>query len=595
MKKHHRPADEAAENEKPQTLEEADTNPPEETSDHDTPTEQPAAGGRLERLWHAYLAKKKLTIPLTILVIILVILAVPMTRLKALGLFIHKDFSVTVVDSETGKPVSEAAVELESLAAKTDGEGRATLKDAPLGEQKLTISKKYYKSTSVEVVVDLSESKNKHTAKLEATGRQVPVVITNRVTGKALKGVSITVLDTEAKTDDKGEATLVVPADKTTEKVTLKLDDYNEATAEIDVKEQLTDKNKLALTPSGKLYFLSKQSGKVDVVKTNLDGTDRQTVLPGTGKEIQSDTVLLASRDWKYLALKSRRDSDKAKLYLIDTATDKLTTIDEGNVEFTLTGWVDNTFVFTVNRLKLPWETNGFAIKSYDAKRKALKTIDETIAVGWGYPDYIQEIFTNIYVVDNTLVYAKLTRVGTYTNYYGSSKGKEHIIVTMRPDGSERKVLRGFPLLGSPSYSDISVQPYGSQEVSFFVYASQGSNITLEYEDGALKEVKTPDNDEFYATYLQSPSGQKTFWFEPRDGKNTLFLGNKEGENAQEIAVLSELTPYGWYTDNYLLTSKSSSELYIMGTDKGAKPLKITDYHKPAYNFTGYGGGYGGF
>jgi hypothetical protein len=57
---------------------------------------------------------------------------------------------------------------------------------------------------------------------------------------------------------------------------------------------------------------------------------------------------------------------------------------------------------------------------------------------------------------------------------------------------------------------------------------------------------------------------------------------------------LSDYDTYGWYSDNYLLVSKNSSELYVM--DKAGKQtaLKISDYHKPAQVFTGYGGGYGG-
>jgi hypothetical protein len=60
------------------------------------------------------------------------------------------------------------------------------------------------------------------------------------------------------------------------------------------------------------------------------------------------------------------------------------------------------------------------------------------------------------------------------------------------------------------------------------------------------------------------------------------------------IASSSDFTPYGWFTDGYILVSKDSSELYIQTAEKGAKPLKITDYHKPDTEFEGYGYGYGG-
>jgi len=97
--------------------------------------------------------------------------------------------------------------------------------------------------------------------------------------------------------------------------------------------------------------------------------------------------------------------------------------------------------------------------------------------------------------------------------------------------------------------------------------------------------------------YLASPSGNSTFWSEPRDGKNSLFVGDQAGSNAKQIASLSDYQTYGWYSEDYLLASKNGSELYIFGSEgikKESAALKITDYHKPVLNYPGYGGGYGG-
>jgi Tol biopolymer transport system component len=92
---------------------------------------------------------------------------------------------------------------------------------------------------------------------------------------------------------------------------------------------------------------------------------------------------------------------------------------------------------------------------------------------------------------------------------------------------------------------------------------------------------------------LLSPSGSNSFWAEARDGKSALFVGDQDGKNPKQVASLSEYTSYGWFTDDYLLVSKGSSELYIM-SKAGGKPQKITDYYKPSVNYQGYGGGYGG-
>src|SRR6185295_2559549 len=109
--------------------------------------------------------------------------------------------------------------------------------------------------------------------------------------------------DTEATTADDGKAVLVVPADKQEDAVTLSGDGFNTISATLKVTTEEVEANSFKVAPSGKIYFLSNASGKIDLVKSNLDGTDRQTVLAGTGKEDKLNTVLLASRDWKYVAL----------------------------------------------------------------------------------------------------------------------------------------------------------------------------------------------------------------------------------------------------------------------------------------------------
>jgi hypothetical protein len=67
-----------------------------------------------------------------------------------------------------------------------------------------------------------------------------------------------------------------------------------------------------------------------------------------------------------------------------------------------------------------------------------------------------------------------------------------------------------------------------------------------------------------YPTFLISPTGDNTFWYEARDGKNSLFVGDSRGDKGNEVATLSEYTPYGWYSDGYILVSKNGSELYIL-------------------------------
>lgn len=78
------------------------------------------------------------------------------------------------------------------------------------------------------------------------------------------------------------------------------------------------------------------------------------------------------------------------------------------------------------------------------------------------------------------------------------------------------------------------------------------------------------------------------------DGKNNLTVRDQNGQDAETIALESDYSPYGWFTDDYLLVSKSSSELHVMAADGSGQAFKISNYYKPQVSYRGYGGGYGG-
>jgi hypothetical protein len=142
---------------------------------------------------------------------------------------------------------------------------------------------------------------------------------------------------------------------------------------------------------------------------------------------------------------------------------------------------------------------------------------------------------------------------------------------------------------------------YEPNGVYYSVYTND-DNKTVYYqlEDQKVTQTSTLSPDALsknYPTYLVSPGGKQTFWTELRDGKNTLFTGDADAKSKKQIATLSDYAPYGWFSDNYVLVSKNSSELYIMPASGPAgtkQPLKITDYYKPDQTYAGYGYGYGG-
>ena len=537
---------------------------------------------------------KVLSIIALVVVIIAVLFAIPVTRYAIAGVVIKKEVNISVVDSTTNKPVTDADVMVGSVSGKTDSAGVAHLSSVPVGNYTVNVTKNYYETTQASYTVPILASPQQATMQLKATGRQVVVNVINSITKEPLAEVTLEAHETSAATDARGNATIVLPADQETVKGTLSLDGYNQAEVTIQVTEQ-EDANKLALTPSGSLFYLSKQTGKINVMKSNLDGSNPQVVVEGTGNENDHETVLLAARDWRYLALlASRSGDDKKELYLVDTISGELTLIDEGsNISFSLIGWSDHSFTYTLTRYdRSSWQNGYQVLKAYNAETRQLNTVDETRGQG-DHPFFAQsELMVSPYILEGKLIYAKYWSIA---NGVSSPSDKKSSIVVVNMNNLQKQVIKEFAMNRA---IQIATKLYEPQEVYFRVVVDEATPAFYEYEGSSIKTVTNTDDKFFstsYPTYLVSPSGEKTFWSEPRDGRNALFVGDKNGDNSTELTLRSEYTAYGWFSDDYILLSKNGSELYIAPSGSLAnEPVKISNYHKPQLNFSGYGYGYGG-
>lgn len=550
---------------------------------------------RWHRFFKFYGSHKKWTISLTILILLGILFALPWTRYPMLAPFLSKEYSIKLLDNKNGAPVSGATITLDGKSAETDAEGVATL-SAKVGERTLAINKKYYKGYSSHVFVGLRTQGSPAEVRLTATGRQVPVTVVNKISNKPIANADIKVLDTKAKTDEEGKAIIVLPTTQPTQDATITASGYNAMTGTVKVTSEVVAGNTFHLTPSGKVYFLSNLSGNIDVVSANLDGSNRKTILAGTGEEEPNNTVLLASRDWKYLALLSKRDGGTYnKLFLINTSNDELKAMDDTVANFAPVGWSDHRFVYHVDHANTkPWQSKNMAIKSYDVDTGSITVLDETAAQGSSQTNYArQSIYPyQVRISDNDIIYTK-----TWSDAFPDSNlnGKKDQILSSNADGSNKRVLKEFPRSATTGYQFINSNVRKPGDIYFSVY-SGSSTVYYEYRDGNVTQSNTITDTAYnrsYPTYLASPSDNRTLWSEPRDGKFTLFIGSPSGENGDQIANLSDYQAYGWFSDNYLLVSKDNSELYIMPAS-GGTATKIADYYKLQRSYSGYGYGYGG-
>ncbi|MGV9002177.1 MAG: hypothetical protein ACOH18_04480 [Candidatus Saccharimonadaceae bacterium] len=537
--------------------------------------------------------KRKILVSIVgVLIVLAVVFAIPYTRYFVFSPFVKKDVSLKIVDSKTKKPVTNINIELGGVSSQTDKDGLVTLKAVPVGQYDLRVVKQYYKNYSTRYTVPVLTSPESPTITIDAAGRQVSVSVANKITGELLADFVVEANGTKATTGSDGLATIILPPTSETIQASLKKDGYN--SLDVDLKIDDTIVNSYSATPSGSIYYLSKATGKINVMKSNLDGANATIALAATGKESDSETSLLSSRDWQYSALNATRTDNKQRLYLINHK-DELSVIDEGNATFSMVGWSGHNFVYIVYRnTPNAWDNKRQALKSFNADTRKITTLDETTGIGVNYYDSSYENFSSIYIMKDEVAYLKNWYFNSYY-YVNTDSNKAPTLYSINPAGGARKTIKTFAI-------NKYVNPKLYEPQGLYLQVSS-PNAYYEYENGKIKEATDVNDNQFnsfYPTFLISPSAKQTLWYEPRDGKNTVFVGDDTGKNPRTIGNLSDFTPYGWYGENdeYILLTKNGSELYISSATKtigenGYQPLKVTDYHK-TLTYPGYGYGYGG-
>jgi hypothetical protein len=529
-----------------------------------------------------FIKNKKISIPLIIVVIIGLLFAVPYTRYLILGSFIKEKFTLRVIDSQTNVPISDASVTVSGKTGITDNHGNLSLELKP-GNTTITINKNYYAPFAKKILVRIGKQTTQ-TYQILATGRQVPIKVVDRISQLPINDAQVSAAGSQVNTDNNGKAVIVLPADQTTVGGTVTVAGYNTEKVNLTISSQVLTSNSFQLIPNGSIYFLSNQSGKIDVVKTNLDGSNRTTVLAGTGNEDPFNTVLLTSPSTKYVALLAKRTSSgNGSVYMIDTSNDSLYTVDSGDASFIINGWSGDNLVYTVNRLSVqPWQNNAQALKSFNAPAKQINTLDQTQAQGTNNDDYQGTMISNVNVLNNEIVYSQ-----TWSSP-APMTGKSDSLLSIKPDGTGKKTIKSFSVPDNTAYGfyvyaitgkpgQVYVQTPGS---------TAGSSQYFTYANGSVQETPTVSNA-FNApstpTYYLSPLADKYYWSANRDGQAELTLSDSSGNSAKTIATIdSTYSAAGWYGENYLLVTKDNKELDIMpvgGISDASQLIKISNYY----------------
>jgi hypothetical protein len=520
--------------------------------------------------------------------ILCILFAVPYTRYKLLGVVLKEQVHVTVIDSQNDTPVSNALVSVAGKSVKTDANGKAEL-SVGLGERTLAISKQYYRTADTHYFVGF-KSKTPITVKLVATGRLVPITVLNTISGQPLPGAVIHILGTTAKTNAKGQTGVAIPATVKADVATISLAGYNTKKVSVQVTAQAVAGNSFTLTPVGTIAYLAKQGTSINVLKANLDGSNVQTVLAGSGHETASTTRLLASADWHYLVLEANRDGTRPALYLINTATDQITEFDSSNATFNLIGWSGHNFLYSLNNTsESQWQSGTQLVKDYNADQHQINQLDQNQAVG-DSSSYAYQSFANFFITGDALVYS--TQWTAQGGYDQSSEND-----TIRAFQLSSQSLKNYESFPAATTGTISSNQYQPQVIYFAVPSTTASTAYYQYNNQNVQSasIDQPIFNQTNPTYLLSPSGSHNLWSSLSHGQDLFFVGDSNAASQQQIAALDNYSPYGWYSDSYILASRDNDQLYILpasGLSGAGQPLKITTYYEPAAP-SGYE--YGGF
>lgn len=536
-------------------------------------------------------ATAAIIVALVLLISAAVAYSIPSARYAVLAPLVDTDYEIKVVDKTGGRPLAGAVVKFAGESQRTNASGMAAFSDVPVGFHDVKISLALYDTiSSVREVPVFGAASSK--VELRANGQRVAISVTDRLSGESIVGAVVQTGKSSALTQEGGRAHVVIPANsRSAVKTQVTADGYLPAT--IGVSDKPTE---VSLVKEGRMYFLSKQSGTIDVVSTNFDGSDRKVIVQGTGNEVSHDTSLFASRDWKYLALKSKRDTKSASLYLIDTQRPELTRVTNGETNVVeLVGWSDHRFIYkeyAVNQYGTE-DYNNWQIQSVSGANRAVVTLDKKTEAMSQYARPVSDNAGLVYILDSgMIVYTKTW----FADEFGKYPVDQQLgVAAVQADGSAKRWLKFY---SSSEVTQIETKLYKPQEIHYRVTNADGSHRENLMTVNKKIELVPPAQQKFdidYPTFLISPDGKRTFWSEERDGKFALFVGDSNSGDKQQLAIASEYSAYGWMSDKYLLLQKNNSELYITTEDNiknDAEPLKISDYHRVPVG--GYGYGYGG-
>lgn len=315
-----------------------------------------------------------------LLVAIGALFVVPLTRWQILNVFgFRGSIKVLVQDKKTYETVTDANVLIDdNSVGSTDSSGQLELTGVRLGQHDLRVEKSGYSRYDSTFSVGLKSSQIN--TSIEAIGIKVSVSVKDWLTNAPVPAAVIQAGDRKATTDEKGQASIIIPPSDSEVKTSVQAKDYIKREVAIDPKVTSRD---VTLVPSAKDYFISKRSGKFDIYSTNLDGTNQKKVISATGNEDRNTLQFTIDRNNKHAVLIATREIERqngrvvAGIYDVNLEGASLNKFDSGSDVYVI-GWAGDSLIYQKTDPNLKYDAKNLtSLIAYNVKTGIASTISK--------------------------------------------------------------------------------------------------------------------------------------------------------------------------------------------------------------------------
>ncbi len=450
----------------------------------------------------------------------------------------------------------------------TDQNGKVTITDQPYGKAEIKATKQGYADATATTTLDFNpfftllgsqeadEAAQQVHLELKAIGVAASFKIIDFLSSQPITTGQFNVGDLTVKPDEQGIVSFKAPAQDSNkvQVVSSMADKYINKTFEVTIGNKEDEVPNIVFVPAGKHYFMSKRDGALGIYSSNLDGTDIQQLIPGTGKE-SSTTAFTVSPSGKYGVLASTRDgvrNDKNillhRIYVIDLEKKQMTRVDEAP-SFEFADWSGDTLVYnTLNTEGSP----SAKLRTIEVSSKKLTDIASSYGFGRKIISLDQVVFTQFDQNDSGEVKAQVRRADLKTS----------AVKDLHQNVSAYNIVQN-------DFDRVAFQTLTDQKWHEFNFnTSQLKDVAQPTEQNTQTFLSTANND-----------NTKRLLIDRIDGKFTLITKTTADAAEKQLYGTGGLGgPVRWIGDVIVfrvITDRETAD-YAIST-KGGEPKKIAD------------------